>query len=785
MKKNIFKIWLMALPMLLGLAACAEHDNPTDPNPLAKQVSGLWWSLTEQEGTYSDAADSYPYTRMGQAVCFNEDGTGYGVTFFFNDEQGDPIAIIGGEWMAPFTYTSTADGRLSLNFDKAYYEYADYFKKWTMTYAAEAVTATNGTLTLTLEKASDAMAVMIRDWDEQFNGGAAIGSNGFNPNDPDFTFTNWRNEEGIYLYDGTGEYTFTHGNRTCKFSLVPLPWYKGTKQTNLPEGFCDEMLDPKSGWELAINLCGDTKSDIKNNNFFALYNKYTGILRFFYYVPAEFASGNDHMWQVTMTDNLAEHSLWKYGLPSDRHIKNKAALGQTVSETFTEYVSPWVDNLSSDGLITPAVGWWAFDVDLSTYRSNADHTDANFKLKFRSWQTSHTSLYSTINAKIDGSISLDQVKRKAGNSAQGVIMGMQALTQAASGIASFFSGNWGAGLAPFGQMFGTGAQVVGFYDGSKSGFDGSINLGLNGNIDTQGLIEGSAVVTGIAQPTIYLKDFDTKNTQVGQGVWNIKHAPVVYTCRNYRILMFLRDFEGLETTIESCTPCFFDPNSIELELNPNVFPEDQIEWLQVEGLCLARKNMQPSNDDLRSVYGLSSNMFSWTDGRPTMQIAGGDYREISTNSRNSPLFDFLYASTNKYGLDEYQRLWGPYDWTTWTDEIYCRCNSTFGIEPQFKLYPYRWVYPDVNQTSYHSGYFPFYEVNVKVTIKMKNIQTPIVLSRNYLPEYKAYGDGTNFANSVKKTKPYASKMKGHTDLYDYQMKRISDIMTQCSIPSKL
>jgi len=106
MKKNIFKIWLMALPMLLGLAACAEHDNPTDPNPLAKQVSGLWWTLIDTEGTFSDAADSYPYTRMGQAVCFNEDGTGYGVTFFFNDEQGDPIAIIGGEWMAPFTYTS-------------------------------------------------------------------------------------------------------------------------------------------------------------------------------------------------------------------------------------------------------------------------------------------------------------------------------------------------------------------------------------------------------------------------------------------------------------------------------------------------------------------------------------------------------------------------------------------------------------------------------------------------------------------------------------------------------
>ena len=195
--------------------------------------------------------------------------------------------------------------------------------------------------------------------------------------------------------------------------------------------------------------------------------------------------------------------------------------------------------------------------------------------------------------------------------------------------------------------------------------------------------------------------------------------------------------------------------------------------------------MQPSNDNVRSIYGLSSNMLDWSDGRPKRQIEGGNSSEIYQNSKKSPLFDFLYASTNKYGLDGVQKLWGPKYWDTQTDEVYGRCNSTFGIEPQFKLYPYNQFYPNANAALYHSGYFPFYEVNVKVTIKMKGMQTPIVLSRNYLPEYKAYGDGTDFANSAKKTKPYASKMKGHTDLYDYQMKRISDIMTQCSIPSKL
>ena len=79
-------------------------------------------------------------------------------------------------------------------------------------------------------------------------------------------------------------------------------------------------------------------------------------------------------------------------------------------------------------------------------------------------------------------------------------------------------------------------------------------------------------------------------------------------------------------------------------------------------------------------------------------------------------------------------------------------------------------------------YLPFLEVNVKVHVKMKGMQQPIVLSRSYLPEIKDYGNGADFAASAKKTRPYASKMNGHTDLYDYQMKRISDIIEKYSLP---
>ena len=780
MRKQIRLLLMLALPMLLGLASCAEHDNP-DPNPLAKQVSGMWWSLADQEGTYKDATDSYPYTRMGQAICFNEDGTGYGVTFFFDDDNSDPIAIIGGEDMAPFTYTSTADGRLTLDFSDAYHEYADYFKKWTMTYADGTVSATDGKLTLTLEKPSEQMAVMIHDWDEQFNGGAAIGGSGFNPNDEDFTFDNWRKEPGIYLYDGTGEYTITQKGRTCKFSLVPLPWYEGTKLTNLPDGFCDDIT-PQNGWELALNLCGNTEGSIKNNNFFALYNKYLGILRFFYFMPEGFTSGNDHVWQVSMSDNLAQHSLYGYGVPSDRTVTNKAVIGQTGSETYMEYVTPWVDYQSNDGLIVPNAGWWAFDVDLSMYRANANHdTKSNIKLQMRSWDKHTTSLYSAMTANIDGtlkaSLKLDAVAKKSSSTAKGVMMGLQATAQAGSSIANFYSGNWAGGLTSLGQMFGTGASLAGLGGdgggGSNYKLDGTISLGMSGDINTSGVIDGSKTITGIPSPTFSLSDFDLKNSHVGQGVWNLKTTPKVYRM-DYVAYDYANTYHQKDYFLNR--PYFFDPSSIEVELNPDVFPESQIEWMEVDAICgaSADKQYRPKDDALhltgnaalRDAYGVVT---------PAPEGYGGpsDVTNKFVKDKKTCLWDFLYNMNDKHGMDE---LYTILDLSTiYISKLQGRGKNGFAIEPQ--------IAGGYLQDGGYYIQYPFLEVNVKVKVKMRGMENPIVLSRNYLPDIVDYGDGSDFDDSRRHSRPYQSKMSGHTDLYDYQMKRIDDILKLYRTPT--
>ncbi len=794
MRKQIRLLLMLALPMLLGLASCAEHDNPAgDPNPLAKQVSGLWWSLTEQEGTFSDATDSYPYTRMGQAVCFNGDGTGYGVTFFFDDDNSDPIAIIGGKDMATFTYTSTADGRLTLDFSDAYHEYADYFKKWTMTYADGTVSATDGKLTLTLEKPSEQMAVMIHDWDEQFNGG--LTPTAFNAN-TDFTASTWRTEEWIYIYDGVG----TDHPTKNGFTIIPLPWNtehnEGSLQTNLPEGFCNDIT-PENGWELALNLCGSNLASVKNRNFFALYNKYLGILRFFYYMPGEFTSGNDHVWQVSMSDDLAQHSLYGYGVPSDRTITNKAAIGQTGADTYMEYVTPWVDYKSSDGLIVPNAGWWAFDVDMSTYRANANHdTKSTIKLQMRSWDKHDVSLYSTLTADIDGTIKadlkLDQVAKKSSSSstAKGVMMGLQAAAQAGSAIANFYTGNWAGGLTSLGQMFGTGASLAGLGgDGGGAAnykLDGTISLGMNGNIDTDGFLTGSKATTGIPSPTISLNDFDLKNSHMGQGIWNLKTAPVVYWLTGNGIYWDRINVSdnGWWYVYPQYKPYFFDPSSIEVELNPDVFPESQIEWMEVDAICGARAGMQPANEKLYATYGggglLRQPCYGFRIYYENVRDVNWNFKgSMSDYGQNDCLWDFLYEKEDKCGMqalytvytvDNGEQPIKPGPVYSWQEKVQGRGANGYAIEPQ--VLGGNW-----------STFIPFLEVNVKVKVKMKNMQNPIVLSRNYLPEIKDYGDGSEFDKSKKHSRPYQSKMSGHTDLYDYQMKRIDDIIKLYSTPT--
>ena len=782
----------MTLLMLLGLASCAEHDNPVDPNPLAKQVSGLWWSLTDQEGTFADAADSYPYTRMGQAVCFNADGTGYGVTFFFNDEQGDPIAIIGGEWMAPFTYTSTADGRLSLNFDKAYQEYADYFRKWTMTYASEAVTATNGTLTLTLEKPSDAIAAKIREWDMQFNGGVEMDT--FNPNDADFNLATWRQQPGIYIYDGVGPKIINHDGAQYRFTIVELPWNKTATSSNLPMNFCDDIT-PENGWDLVMNYCGNTSET--NRNFFALYNKWTGILRFFTYVPKGFDSGNDHLWQVIINGQTGMRQGLPYGLPLDKTVVDPSAIDMDTDGS-SHFVSPWVSKRSTDGLITPRAGWWAFDVDMSQYQPGLDMSSDMIRLQMLSWTKQNITLFSELMANLDGSISAE-IKTKLTDKASMYTQAneaMQILSATGSMIGNAYQGNVGLVFTNLGTMYDHLFTLAG-KNKSTTTFEGSINMTLKGNITTSGILEKSDPVTGVSSPTISFSEFDTKNTLLGRGVWNLKTSPVVWLtdakARFEGLVSYWKsynsDMYGEQNNMfyipDDADFYFFDPSSIEVELNPDLFPASQVEWTQVEAYCVSHAdNGVKGTDNFRKAFGLKPRV-----DKNQQHFTTVNYLEFQSQNNFDKLqnvFDFLHYSDDKWGLD-YPAVVSTPKYNGYYDAVVGRGKAgSVALEPMALLDGRNIDEQGVD------GRIPALEVMVCLSVKLKGQSEPFIYVRHYLPEIQLLKthDQWNQAEwkwefpselntvwqNIKAHQPKGTGINRQSPAYDYEMMRIGKIL---------
>lgn len=570
------------------------------------------------------------------------------------------------------------------------------------------------------------------------------------------TKDNWRQTEGIFLYTGgAGDASIHDTNNGGGYVYVHLPWHNGNVQSNLPNGFCDNIT-PEKGWQLAFNSCGSRS--IANNNFFALYNKYTGTLRFFYYMPEGFSTGNDHVWEVALTDNLADHKQWGYGLPAEETIKNRAKISATSAGTQVDYVTPWVAMKSNDGLIVPNAGWWAFDVDLSLYRPNTDLSNAKIRLQMRTWNSQHVSLYSTMTAKIEGTIKqeVEEAGASASSAASGVCTVAAAGCKIAAGIANFAKTppNIIDGLGSIADALGFGSEFAGLFGGGDSPFEGKINLGLNGTIDTDGFIKGSSPAVGVASPTFQLKDFDFADSHIGQGVWNIKHHPVVHVINNAYI-SYGGGIDGRQY--------FFDPSSIEVELNPEVFPESEVEWMQVDATCVATKEMGfNGTDSYRKGLGLSDLNIQDPVKDYVIQyqtIPRGYYLE------NVPeLTDFLHYAEDKGGMEyavqiceEKNNIWA-----------YGR-----GIKDKFVIEPFLIGSGILG----HYGHDIAYMVNVVLSVKMKGISEPIQYSRNYLPEiksaeYEQWGDILKAIQSHKLNE----KQAGHTDSYDYQVKRIGKIL---------
>lgn len=798
MRKRI--LWFLTTVILFGttavaLSSCSDNDLASQ-TPIGGKIVGKWYAETPKQVTLGTGKNAVECAKAVLVGTFDADGEGFW-SYLLVDKQNRAIQPVGKDgkehpYYANCNYSVTGnnvDVELTANY------LPTSQMEWTFNYNGTCLQTKYEDRMIDLHPITTGEDAMFQEWMQQLGFGAS--ADNYNINDKDITAENWRQTEAIYVYDGVGADVKDAQGRTG-YTTVNMPWYKGDKLTNLPDGFCDDIT-PEMGWEWVLNRCGSRVT--VNNNFFAVHNKYTGILRFFYYMPQVTNTGNDHVWQVSMTDNLATHTTIPYGVPNDRTITNKAAITQDASGTFMDYVTPWTDYLSQDGLIVPNVGWWAFDVDLSLTRPEAINEDDNIKLQMRSWNTTHTSLYSTMMAKIDGEMKGSfegQTKTPLiASSSKGFFGRVGDLvklgTKITNTVKDFYSGNAvgaikggvdlaknGASLAS-GKTKASGGETSGTFDGT---FEGTINMMMNGTINTDGVIQGSQPTVGVASPTFYLKDFETKNSLLGQGVWNLKKTPVVYAFNSQNTV----DFWPENPNIFAANWIFFDPSSVEVELNPDVFPESEIEWMQVDAIAGARKEMNWKGTDLfRQAIGLKPiedykygsqiylhDMYGThtygadVDNYVFNFVGTGDFDGKTIDGTKFPTSYEAFETgwANSWGLKQWPRVFG------------CGTDD-YIIEPQMTCFENIRADGGV----YIDGVpflFPAVEINVSVQVKLKSLDLPIILSRIYLPDYqyleisdqdeaKVY----EVIDRIQAKKNLSPKTAGHTQSYDFQAARIN------------
>lgn len=162
----IKKLWMLALPMLLGLASCTSDvaDNAVNISVQEQDLIGLWWDEFE----YSDVTEAgVPFSRVILAVKADADHTGCLYLGAFDDTSDEPLAVYGGPEDAGFTWHLLADGRVLLSDptsgesialtraadEGSYGEGMTDVSSTSVSVAEGSMTVTNGDYSGTLEKA--------------------------------------------------------------------------------------------------------------------------------------------------------------------------------------------------------------------------------------------------------------------------------------------------------------------------------------------------------------------------------------------------------------------------------------------------------------------------------------------------------------------------------------------------------------------------------------------------------------------------------------------------------
>ena len=361
----------------------------------------------------------------------------------------------------------------------------------------------------------------------------------------------WAGTEMISLVMGNKYY---NGRQELVTEPIRLPWAANSNH-HLPKGEVGKMLDHKNDWRLAFNFTG--VQTLPGYHYFGLYNRYSGILRVFYYLHKEDVptNGNDHLWCFEMDESLAQHLAVQFALPYDEKASSDFSTYAAQPLLVTPYANR-ADGLSN-GKYLPTQGWWAFDVDMSAARNHdffsENPLDYASRIEMKLFKEDNVMLNSVLKGSLDGTlkgkINLDALAPK-GTSDAGTVIG--SLLGGAGGILSnkfildqlgkdyTSTGIWmvigGCAISAAGKIVEGTVKKDANVDSQLGELNANINLDLNATMTTEGIIGGDATST-IPPATLMVQDFRSQTaskepTGFGKGLWNLKNHPVIYVVKD-------------------------------------------------------------------------------------------------------------------------------------------------------------------------------------------------------------------------------------------------------------
>lgn len=163
---------------------------------------------------------------------------------------------------------------------------------------------------------------------------------------------------------------------------------------------------------MAYNLfAAETDKNPNSKPYFILYNKYTGILRVFYYQSEEKGTGTGGELSFVVTPDASYspkypyyHSL-QYAIPvCNGDVPKKGNVLQVTKgdNTFQQQVTPYV---KSDVVLKP--GWYCFDLDWSAYNPSNPapfKPDDCMSIDCKTASNTSITLAGTITGKSEGTI---------------------------------------------------------------------------------------------------------------------------------------------------------------------------------------------------------------------------------------------------------------------------------------------------------------------------------------------------------------------------------------------